>query len=495
MPEQKEVCPEMPEEAPKPLDSVNQDLPLLDALLHNVINVLDIFDDEEAPENTEEIGESKLDSLIAAYVAVEDVMVIHEFPTLSGNTRETRFTEARSRLVDKSSDFTPEDLAVAARVVDAHGSWESAEKLCPPLQSQDEGEEAQKGILEAAETAIVKKRTLQWAGEVKKLKDKCDGFHKLVKDKWNEYGQKVMVFEQAHQQTWYSNFNGSEGNATPAFSYGQSTFDVLTKNIGITPRALLTALSHKLPHRIAKCLNKEEICRPQQHPDLQNDHVLSEADMHELQLASHKLLLDYKKVCQKSAMSMLFDAAFESLGTGDCDKQLWLRPMLCGDHHLWNTQEIEDAASDIASKVGDKIDQADDVVQKILFVEGGVGSVLKAALDNADIYGKVYDGVKQMIKNRFGDKVDLIMSWYNWFAGWLAYGNWLWTAIGKAWRGAQAVSTMGLSEATPSASKILEYFVDISPWALKKATVYYKETHQSPNCKKLAADESELPDV
>jgi len=498
--EQKEECPEVPEEASKPSASVNQDLPFFDALLDNVIEVTDIVldDDEEAENTEEETGESKLDSLIAAYEAFEDVMDIHNFATLSNNTREATFTEARVTLAGKSFDFTPEDLAVAARVVDAHGSWKSAKTLCPPLPSQDEGNELQKGILNATETVILEKRTSQWSDKMEELKGKCGFFRDLIEDRWNKYGEKVLAFEQAHGKTWYSDFNGSEGNATPAFSYSQSTFKVLT-TMGVTPRAFLTALSHRLPG--ADCLKKEEVCKLQYDPNLQSEHAPSEAEMHELQLASHKLLLDYKKVCQVSAMSMLFEEALKSLVTGGWlslvtggwRQPLWFRPMLCGDHHLWNTQEIVDAASDIKSKVEgrlDQADQADSILQTILF-KGGVMNILKAGLSNIDFYG----GLKQMIYNRFGDKVELVTSWYNWFTGWLAYGKYIWSAVGKVWRAFSAVSTLGISEATPSTSKILTYFVESSPWALKNAMVHYKESHQLPNCKKLAADESELSDV
>lgn len=495
LPEQQEPCPEVPDETSKP--SVYQDLPFFDALLDRVIDVADIVDsgDEEPDPNEEESGESTLNSLIAAFEAFEDVVDIHGYPTLSNTTREATFTEARITLAQKNSDFNPEDLTVAARVVDAHGSWESAKKLCPPLPSEEDqalNEEAQTGILNAGETAIVETRTSQWENKVEELKAKCDGFRDLIKDKWNEYGEKVLAFERAHGKTWYSDFAGFEGNATPAFSYGQSTFNALT-NKGVTPRGILTMLSQRLPSQFgADCLKKEEVCKLQQDPE-PGANAPSEAEMHELQLSSHVLLLDYKKVCRVSAMSMLIEAAVKNTVTEECQKP-WFRPMLCGDHHLWDTQEIVDAASHIASQATDGLDeagQANDVLQTIFNPQGGILLLLKAGLDQIDFVGNL----KRMIFERYQDQVELVASWYNWFSGWLAYGNYIWSAIGKVWRGFNAVATLGVSEATPSTSEILTYFVERSPWALKKAMVYYKESHQTPNCKKLVADESELPDV
>merc|ERR1712129_25146 len=104
------------------------------------------------------------------------------------------------------NDFTPEDVAVAARVVDASGSWKSAKKLCP-VRSQGEGQE--EGILNASETAIVEKRTSQWAGKVAELNGKCDGFRERVVATWTEYGTKVAAFERAHNKMWF----GSNGSA------------------------------------------------------------------------------------------------------------------------------------------------------------------------------------------------------------------------------------------------------------------------------------------
>lgn len=498
MPE--EECPEVPEEVSKP--SVSQDMAFFDALLDRVVDVADItLDGAEVlggnDEEQEETEESAMDSLIAAFEAFEDVMDIHGYATLSNHTREAAFTEARTKLVQKSSDFTPEDVAVAARVVDAHGSFMSAQKLCPQIPDQEdvalsEEAKAQPGVLNFEEAATISNRTLQWAAKVIDMEAKCDGFRDLVKANWDEYGKKVLAFEQAHGQTWYSDFNGFAGNATPAFNYGQSTFDILTK-MKVTPRAMLNILSERLPSVLgADCLKTEEVCKLQQTSQSQSVNAPSEAEMRELQLATHMLLQDYKKVCRVSAMGMLIEATLKSYTVADvtagCHSP-WFRPMLCGDHHLWDTQEIIDTASHLSHRV-DQADQAVNIVDNILNPADGILSRLKAGLAE-----EFYDQLKEMMYKRYGDKVEVILSWYNWFAGWLAYGNYIWDVLGKVWRGFSAVSSLGLSEATPSSGDILNYFIETSPWALKKSMIYYKESHQAPNCKKLAADESELPDL